>query len=96
MARIHLETDMPISINKVLIALVFVGGVVWLASRTEENVPSIDEQVEKAEQSANSSYLAGEASTPLANSNATLSTLVAQNRRLRNDVESMREEQRQN
>lgn len=86
---------MPISINKVLIALVFVGGVVWLASRTEENVPSIDEQVEKAEQSANSSYLAGEASTPLANSNATLSTLVAQNRRLRNDVESMREEQRQ-
>lgn len=84
---------MNFSRNKVLIAVVCIGGGVLLFGK-RNSVDNVDAQISASQEAINQRFLSTEGSTPLSNSNATLSTLIAQNKGLRDEVSKVSEKHR--
>lgn len=84
---------MNFSRNKVLIAVVCIGGGVLLFGK-RNSVDNVDAQINASQEAINQRFLSTEGSTPLSNTNATLSTLIAQNKGLRDEVGKVNERQR--
>lgn len=73
----------------VLLALV---GVSFLIFRDkQQDIDSIDLQLSNAQREANERYLSAGTESPLSNTNSTLSTIVAQNSSLKNELATLRE-----
>lgn len=78
--------------NVALAIIIVIGGTVILMGRKHQNVSSIDEQLEAAKSEANKRYLTQDTTTPLSNTNTTLSTLIAQNKATQNKLAELTEQ----
>lgn len=83
---------MKFSKNKALAVLITIGIALILIGSNKSDVPSIDDQLAQANKTANDQYMAQENTTPLSNTNATLSTIVADYQKVKNEIANAKNE----
>lgn len=83
---------MKFSKNNVLAVLITIGIAVILIGSNKSSVPSLDDQLAQANDAANKNYMAQENTTPLSNTNATLSTIVADYQKVKSEMNNAQEQ----